>query len=137
MKLRPRAVPLAAHAMIARGDAALALARKLRESAPAGLRGVTWADAIALFADTPEQLPWIDRASWLGREPLAPSLFVPTQLELVPHPQLVRAALARKLGVDRFPVALAVTGERIEVIPLGTARAPSPQVIEAFLGSRS
>jgi hypothetical protein len=137
MKLRPRAVPLVAHALIARGDAALALARKLREGAPAGLRGVRWAGAIALFVDTPEQLPWIDGAEWLGREPLAPSLFVPTRLEVTPHPQLVHAALARKLGADHFPLAIVPAGARVEIVPLGSARAPSARGIDAFLGARS
>jgi hypothetical protein len=100
---RPRPDPLDPVGVAARGRAARALAERLLardDEALARLHGVA--------GEAPE-LPWADGATYLGRDPLAPSLLLPTTREpSVPLPLLERALVARALRVPNAPPPLAV-----------------------------
>lgn len=101
---RPRAVPLEPVGMAARGEAARALARRLlarSDEELARLTGVAGQDLVLVLgnpgnaADT-ALLPWVDGAVYLGRDPRAPSLLLPTNREpTVPLPLVERALVAR------------------------------------------
>ena len=80
---RTRERPLAPCALHAEGDALQRLLQALL-AAPAqrlrGLRGVRAARGVVLLgAET--DLPWADGVTYLGRDPRAPSLLLPTYLE--------------------------------------------------------
>ena len=94
----PRASPLAAIAVAARGPAAAALAARLLardDEALALLEGVADPGLLLILGDA-ASLPWTDGAVYLGRDPAAPSLLLPTAyVPDVPLPLFERAVLAR------------------------------------------
>lgn len=95
---RPRSAPLEPVGMAARGEAARALARRLLARSDedlARLTGVAGQDLILLLGDS-ALLPWVEGAAYLGRDPRAPSLLLPTNREpTVPLPLVERALIAR------------------------------------------
>lgn len=105
---RPRARPLAPVAAAARGAVAHALAKRLLErddEALAALRGAA-ARGLVIVLGEGEALPWVDGIVYLGHDPAAPSLLLPTALEPdVPAPLFERAVLARGLAA---PVAVLI-----------------------------
>lgn len=83
MTLRPRLSlrpePLAPRGVIASGDVALALARRALARGLEGLRGVASpAGAPRLLVLLGEALPWADGVTYLGCEPEAPRVHLPT-----------------------------------------------------------
>jgi hypothetical protein len=108
VRFRPRAAPLAAVAAAARGPAAVALAARLLardDAALAQLEGVA-GPGLLLILGAAASLPWIDGVVYLGRDPAAPSLLLPTALEPdVPLPLFELAVLARAEGA---PIAVLV-----------------------------
>jgi hypothetical protein len=100
---RPRSAPLEPVGMAARGEAARALARRLLARSDedlARLTGVAGQDLILLLGDS-ALLPWVEGAAYLGRDPRAPSLLLPTNREpSVPLP-LVERALVLRAGHSR------------------------------------
>jgi hypothetical protein len=136
IRFAPRASPLRVAGVHASGDAAITLARLLtkRPDAARQLAAVSSGDAIVVIG-TASALPWIDGAVWLGREPEAPELLVPTHLGLFVHPALVLAALRKQHPAVALPVALVPAGTGIAVFPLGHARAPGGAPLDAFLAS--
>lgn len=118
-----REPPLSPRAVVALGEHARSLARRVLESddeALGALSGVSADDAIVIVG-AGERLPWVDGAMYLGVDPEAPGLFLPTTL----HPGVPAWLLARALGA-RFPDAppgpLAVLPSTGGVVPLGPAR---------------
>lgn len=80
--LVPRPVPLPAAAAVAAGVTSRALARRLLEEPDerlAGLRGVT-GDSLLAVLGAADALPWVDGVSYLGCDPDAPRLLLPTTL---------------------------------------------------------
>jgi hypothetical protein len=125
---RPRARPLDPRAVVARGAAAKALVEKLLardDAALAKLSGVTSAasaagDGLILVLGESAELPWVDGVSYLGRDPAAPSLLLPTASEPdVPVELLERAIVARFAGVA---APIAVLPEAGAIIGVGGAR---------------
>lgn len=121
-----RAKPLPVCAVFARGVVAHRLARRLVERmavTDAGVErdrgdrepveGVSIVraehDGVAVLVaiGTPERLPWVDGAIWLGRAPEAPSVWLPTLVALEPHPALVASAFASEVSA---PFALVPDG---------------------------
>lgn len=95
---RPRSTPLEPVGMAARGEAARALARRLlarSDAELAKLTGVAGQDLVVLLGDS-ALLPWVEGASYLGRDARAPALLLPTNREpTVPLPLVERALIAR------------------------------------------
>lgn len=95
---RPRSAPLEPVGMAARGEAARALVRRLlarSDAELAKLTGVAGEDLIVLLGDS-ALLPWVEGASYLGRDARAPSLLLPTNREpTVPLPLVERSLIAR------------------------------------------
>jgi hypothetical protein len=94
----PRLVPLEPVGVAARGEAARALIRRLlaRTDEDLGrLSGVAGQEVILLLGAATD-LPWVEGAAYLGRDPRAPSLLLPTNRHPgVPLALLERALLAR------------------------------------------
>jgi hypothetical protein len=107
----PRAEPLDPVGVAARGKAARVLAERLLardDEALARLHGVAGEDLLVVLGEAPE-LPWADGATYLGRDPRAPSLLLPTTRQpSVPLPLLERALIARAQRVPNAPPPLAV-----------------------------
>jgi hypothetical protein len=130
---RPRAAPLVPTAAAARGPAAVALAVRLlgRDDAALGrLSGVSGPGLILVLGQA-DELPWVDGAVYLGRDPAAPSLLLPTALAPdVPAPLLERALLAR--APDLAP-PLAVLVDPPLIVGTGVARPVRRAELSAFL----
>ena len=99
-----RATPLAPCGMIARGEAAAALARRLLSDDLRGLAAVAGPHLLVVLG-TEERLPWSDGVVYVGRDP-APELLLPTALAPTVAPPLLAHAVKRT-----------VTGSPIAVIP--------------------
>lgn len=120
----PRDPPLAPAAVVGLGDAARALARRLLRLDDArlgALQGVAGPSLIAVVGAA-EALPWVDGAVYLGRDPDAPTLYLPTALRPDVHVALFERALARGRSLDA-PVAVVARAGELVVFSLGAARA--------------
>lgn len=99
---RLRRRPLAADGVAGVGEVGKTLARRLLARGDAqSFRGIAGETTLVLLGRDP---PWVDGAVYLGREPGAPGLWVPTRLE----PDMDASQVSRKLrGMGlRGPVAL-------------------------------
>jgi hypothetical protein len=141
--LRPRAVPLAPVAVAARGPAAAALAARLagRDDAALGRLSAVSAPGLLLVIGAAEELPWVDGVVYLGKDPAAPSLLLPTALEPdVPAPLFERAILARARAATRGGAPLSVEPPIVVLVDppalagAGAARAIGRAELRAFLG---
>ena len=125
--LRPRATPLAPAAAAARGPVAKALVERLLardDAALAKLSGVS-AEGIVIVIGAGDTLPWVDGIVYLGHDPSAPSLLLPTTLTpdvpaaLFEHAVIAHRKVAAPVAVLADPHALvSVAGAR----PLDRAR---------------
>lgn len=124
-----REEPLAPAAALGRGPVARALLARVLERSDgrlAALRGVGAPGLVCLLGD---ELPWVDGVDWLGRDPAAPSLLLPTALApSAPARTLERALLARFPGAAR-PLAVAPG----VVVPCGDARPLGRAEVAALL----
>jgi hypothetical protein len=124
----PRDEPLAPRAVAAAGPAARTLARRLLaepDEALGALRGVAGEDVLVLLGEA-EALPWADGVLYLGRDPRAPGLLLPTALAPDVPPDLLERALTA-----RHPAPLAVLPPRI--VPVGAARPVARARLAAWL----
>lgn len=128
----PRGAPLSVRGVTARGAAALDLAGRLlalEESARCALRGVAAEGDLVVLGD---HVPWVDGATWLGRDESVPGWMVPTALRTdLPTPLLVRALIARGAHPSA-PYAMWPVGEVLRVVPLAEARPLSAARITAW-----
>jgi hypothetical protein len=128
-----RAEPLRPAGVVAEGQAALGLARRLlalEDAALARLSGVA-APGLLAVAGAEEDLPWVDGVAYVGRDPAAPSLLLPTATEpAAPAALLERALLASAPGA---PLPLAVLDAPLRVVPLGAARPVERTRLAAWL----
>jgi MoxR-vWA-beta-propeller ternary system protein len=122
LDLVPREAPLAPVAALATGEAARRLARRLLAASDAELarlEGVAGPDLLAVTGAEAD-LPWVDGVHYLGRDPDAPALLLPTAARpVIPAPLLERALLARA-PADGTPYA--VLPAPLTLVPLGGAR---------------
>lgn len=96
-----REPPLSPVAGLARGTARATWIAALRTRLQLGWSGVGNASLIVVIG---EDLPWVDGVDWLGRDPRAPGLYLPTLLRPdLPLDLVARAALR---AVGRAPVVL-------------------------------
>lgn len=94
----PREPPLEPEAVIAFDEVATRLGRRVL-AAPEGLselRGCAGPSSLLLIGP-PESLPWVDGVRYLGRDPRAPSLLVPTTLTTQVPPDLLARAVSRQI----------------------------------------
>ena len=112
---RVREPPLAPCAVLARGEVAQRLARRLLalpQDRCSRLRGVAGEDVL-LVLGAAEDLPWVDGVGYLGVDPAAPALLLPTTEVPELHPLLLQRALLRPGASDparRAPLAVLPTG---------------------------
>ncbi len=97
------------------GKVAIALARcalARDDGVHTSWRGVASGDAVLIFGES-ESLPWVDGAQYLGRDPAAPHLWMPTaHRPNVPADALERALL-RHAGALAPPLAIVLDPHRI------------------------
>ncbi|APR84264.1 Hypothetical protein A7982_09613 [Minicystis rosea] len=133
---RPRAVPLGILAAAARDAAAVALAKRLLardDAALAALTGVSAPGLLVVLGDA-ATLPWVDGVVYLGRDPEAPSLLLPTALEPdVPAPLFERAVLARSQG--GAPIAVLLDPSML--VSVAGARPIERALLGSFVAVRS
>jgi hypothetical protein len=118
----PREPPLEPTAVAARGAAARALAARLLEEpdeALSTLRGVAGPDLILLIGET-DSLPWADGVVYLGKDPSAPSLLLPTTLRHSVPGSLFEQALRSQFPSLATPIAVLPGGQQI--VPVAEAR---------------
>ena len=102
---RARATPLAPLGALARGPAAHRLADRLALLADEPLGRLVGAAGEGLLVVMGE-VPWVDGLTWLGRDPLAAALLLPT-LEGPDLPlDLVQAALLRRVPEGSAPIGV-------------------------------
>ena len=87
----------------------------------------SWSKSLLVFGD---DLPWVDGATWLGQDPSARGLYLPTQRAPSVHPALLLRAI-RQRGVQG-PVAI-LPGDGT-LVPLGEARPIDADRLRAWLG---
>ena len=119
----PREPPLPPTAVLARGAAARALVERLvalEDEKRQSLSGVAGPELVVIAGP---DLPWVDGAVWLGTDPRAPALRLPTTREPSVHPALVERAVLAK--VSSTPVV--VLSDLL--VPLGAMR---PLTLEAL-----
>ncbi len=142
---RPRLRPLEPAGVVARGAAAQALARRLLardDAALARLRGVAGVagvagDGLLALLGAGDELPWTDGVSYLGRDPDAPLLLLPTTREPAVHPRLLEGALlerARAGGAPGPPLAV-ILGRSPSDPPLLVSLAEARPIDRASLES--
>jgi len=122
LRWQVREPPLEPVAAAATGPAARALARRLMAMSPerlGALSGVAGGELL-LVLGAGKDLPWVDGVQYLGRDPEAPGLLLPTALRpAVPLPLVERAAMLRRRTAP-MPVALVLDPPLL--VPLEEAR---------------
>lgn len=133
-----REPPLAPCAVAAQGDVARHLARRLLELEPAALgrlSGVAGKTTLVLLGDE-AHLPWVDGVLYLGRDPLAPALLLPTRIEpVVPGANLLERAVRRHFA--KLSPPLAILPDTLTVIPCDRALQLSRSRIEKWLAEET
>lgn len=117
-----RDVPLTPVAVVARGDVAPRLIARLRalpDDRLARLEGGA-TGSVVIVAGAPEDLPWVDGVTYLGREPGAAELLVPTTRRADAPAALVEAALRVRAGLPSGPFAVLL--DPLTVLPLAPLR---------------
>jgi hypothetical protein len=118
---RPREQPLAPIGLVAERVAAVRLRLRLlamTDDELAGLRGAATDDALCVLGDE-AALPWVDGVDYLGRDPLAPPLLLPTAWEPSCHVALLARAWTRS---SRHAPPLAVLRRSRRLLSVAEAR---------------
>lgn len=134
-----REPPLVAGVALARDGAARKLAQRLLRASDEDLarwRGVAGEAIVAVMGER-ETLPWVDGVTYLGRDPAAPSLWLPTTARPdVPLELFERALLARASHVApplAPPLALLVHDHGVDLVSLAEARPIARAVLTRWL----
>ena len=137
----PREPPLVPAAAVAVGPAARRLCQRLLEddSRLAELRGLGGSDLLLVLGDA-DSLPWSDGIAYLGHDPAAPRLLLPTALRPDVPLDLFERALLRhgQSGArERQPLAaggpLAVLASPRRLVQVGLARRIERPLLERWL----
>ena len=116
-------------AAVGRALARCALERGDRELL--AMLGATTADTLFLLGPE-EALPWVPGVQYLGRDPRAPLLLLPTELEVdVPLDVLQRAILGRRDAVPLSP-PLALLAAPRRVVSLACARTVDRELLQRW-----
>jgi hypothetical protein len=126
-----RDVPLPARAVA--GGKALGARLLARPDDELAQVQVVVSSALIVAAGPLDLLPWADGASYLGSDPRAPALLLPTTLAPDVHPLLLERALRKKPGAAFGPLALLPkTGQ---VVPLERAAPPARARLLAWVNA--
>ena len=121
----PRSTPLPPVGVAAQGAAAQGLANRLlgrTDEQLALLAGVQGDKLLIVLSEDSTLLPWADGVIYLGRDPIAPSLLIPTtHAPSVPLPLLERA-LRHRFPESTTPLAVLPPGD--SVVSLSGCRRP-------------
>jgi hypothetical protein len=129
---KPREIALAPMAVAARGEASRRLARRLLQfdsESLERLRGVAGKDLILIEARE-SLLPWVEGAEYLGSDPQAPGLLLPTTYEPDWPLALVARALQSRLGPTGISAVLI---HPLLLVPLREARPVDRATLSAWL----
>jgi hypothetical protein len=124
--------PRAPQAVLASGEPARALARRLLELDDAALAALSCgaSEGVLVVRGAASQLPWVDGARYLAALPGAPELLVPTHQAPSVPPELVARAVQRLCS---GPAAwLRDEGDRDVLVSLSELRAPSRKRLLEF-----
>lgn len=131
----PRHAPLAMRAVAAVGAPARALAHRLAvldDAVLGSLAAVAAADLLVVIGES-SVLPWVDGATYLGRDDAAADLLLPTALAPTVPPRVLAAAI--RAAVPRgAPIAVLATPARL--VPCGIARAIDRRRLAAWVEAR-
>jgi hypothetical protein len=125
-ELRPRPQSLAPCAVVGEGPVALRLAVRLADSAELHLLRVVVGEALLVCVGAETSLPWCDGVTYLGSEPGAPGLLLPTTMQTTVAVQLVERALRSAHHVSAGPIALL---RNADVVSLQTAASTTSQAL--------
>jgi hypothetical protein len=130
-----RTAPLEACAVVGIGGAGRALAHAAlrRDDAALGELAGVHGESLVAFVGAAEALPWADGVVYLGRDPAAPALRLPTtRLPSVPLALFERAVVERvRAGA---PVAVLPDGV---LVSLAAARTVSRPLLARWVGATS
>ena len=142
LRVIARAKPLVPTALLAVNEAAVALGRRLlllSASRLEALRGAAGDGFLLIVAET-DALPWSDGVVYLGRDPEAPGLLMPTTSSVDVPLALFERALSRRFAreAQRPPPPFAVCFSPWFVTGAGAARRIERPELEAWLaGARA
>lgn len=115
-----REPPLEPCAAVARGPARARLIEALlRRADLEGLSGVAGTDVVIVIGAA-EELPWVDGVVYLGRDPAAPAVLLPTALAPAVPVDLLQGAVLARCAEGSAPVA--VLRDPAALVPTGAAR---------------
>ncbi|MFO0725963.1 MAG: hypothetical protein U1E65_19420 [Myxococcota bacterium] len=132
LRLIPRAIPLEPRGVLGLGPVARQLLQRVLWDDDARLSTFTGVANDALVVILGQELPWVDGVTYLGQDPRAPGLLLPTQLEPALPLDLVARALGRQRK-SRGPAAVSFAPPLI--IPLDRARRLSRAELTRRLGA--
>lgn len=134
---REREIPLPPVAVVAVGEAAKALGRRLlryEDAALKRLEGVSGGDCLAAIGAAGD-LPWVDGALYLGSQTGLPEVLMPTTLEPNISAALLLEALRMRMGELKPPVAL-LPAEGL-ALSLASARTIARETLQKWMEGRS
>jgi hypothetical protein len=131
MKLVPRLEALPVAALLAHGPTAVELARRLLRKPAAELGRWSGVGAPGLLVLLGEGLPWIDGVRYLGREPDAPSLLVPTTLA----PDVPAPLVERRLVSEGNRAPIVICDAPAVILSAAAARSVSAAGLERWLAA--
>lgn len=126
-----RDTPLLPAAVAAHGPASVRLARRLLQlpdESLAQLEGIAGQQLI-LVQGSEQQLPWVDGVQYLGVDPAAPFLLLPTNYRPSLPEAFVQRALLKKAECSG---RIAVLPVPLLLVPLNSARPVSRNVLTAW-----
>jgi len=132
---RPRHVPLRPCVALGVGDQARLLAIKLVAAGAhqrGALRAVASNGLLCVLGDA-DALPWVDGVEYLGIDPHAPSLRLPTAMQPSVSPDLLQRGLIARCNATGTTAPLAVTHSPARVFSLAYAQLVSAAGLQAWL----
>lgn len=128
-----RLVPLFPSAVVAIGDAAPVLARRLLALSDEQRARLVGAASPGVLIVCGEELPWVDGVAYLGVDPAAAGLLLPTTRRPDLPPDLFARAVYARFPDATRPLAVLESGR---VLPLGAARAIDAEAVRRWLEGR-
>lgn len=136
LRWRERPVPLPPRAALGLGAVAQALLGRLGRLSAQALGAFEGAAAPGVLVVLGEgALPWVDGVIYLGRDPRAPTLLLPTAQEPEVHPALLSGAVALRLRRPAGCVAVVASPPRL--VAIDAPRRLDPRCLAALAAAVS